>query len=226
MVPVVGRPDRIINCEYPLHITARTNNREPFPIELDAIWEILSDYLHMARTGFGVRTHSFLLMPNHFHLIARDPEGAISECMQYFMRETSKEIGRHAGRINRIWGARFHSSIIGSPLYFLHAYKYVYRNPVRAGISSNVLEYRYSTLQALFGRQRSIIPIEEDELLLNDVEGTLSWLDFGYSGDEERSIQLALRRRDMQFPREKKTSHVNPLDTWSSVPPAMQHYKK
>jgi len=58
----------------------------------------------------------------------------LSPAMQFFMREVSKQIGRHSGRINRLWGSPFFSSVISSPHYFLHAYKYTYRNPVAAAV--------------------------------------------------------------------------------------------
>jgi putative transposase len=93
-------------------------------------WELFSDYLYFINKNFGIRIHSFVLMPNHFHMIARDPELNLSSAMNYFMRETSKLMASESRTINRVWGAPFHSSLIDSPLYYLHAYKYVYRNPV------------------------------------------------------------------------------------------------
>jgi putative transposase len=222
----MGRYRRIINSEFPIHITGRTNNRESFPIPMDEMWGVMSDYLHLAKSGFGFLTHSFLLMPNHFHWMARDPQGEMSNCMQYLMRETSREIGRLAGKINRVWGAPFGSSIIGKPLHYLHAYKYIYRNPVKGRLCESVLQYPYSTLSALIGNQPTIIPLEEDELLFNDFSGTLEWLDHGYSQTEEESIRLALRRKEMKFPVDKKSRRENSLEDWKSIPSAMQHYKK
>jgi putative transposase len=121
---------RIRSAEFPFHITARSNNRALFPVSMPEAWELFSDYLYFINKNFGIRIHSFVLMPNHFHMIARDPELNLSSAMNYFMRETSKLMASESRTINRVWGAPFHSSLIDSPLYYLHAYKYVYRNPV------------------------------------------------------------------------------------------------
>ena len=43
-------------------------------------------------------------------------------------------MNRLAGRINQVYGSRFHRSLILDYQYYQSAYKYVYRNPVKAQI--------------------------------------------------------------------------------------------
>jgi REP element-mobilizing transposase RayT len=209
---------RKLNPDLPFHITARANNRERFPMPLDETWELFSDYLFLISKFFGIRIHSFVLMPNHFHMIARDPEMNLSTSMNYFMRETSKLMARDTHRINRIWGAPFGSSLISSPLYYLHAYRYVYNNPVRAGLCDNAFQYRFSTLQTLIGLQRTIIPLEYDDTLFENFESAHKWLLEPPKKKESEDTRLALRRKEFKFPRDEITKKQNFLEQPDSIP--------
>lgn len=193
------RKRRVLNPHCPLHVTARTNNRIQFPIDLDEVWKITSDYLYILKYGFNLEILAFVLMPNHFHLLVRDPQLQLSTAMLYFMRETSKEINRSAGTINRIWGTTFYSSVITDLPYYYNAYKYIYRNPIKSGLCSDVVSYKYSTLRGLLGWERCTIPLSEDSTLFDSPEQTIRWLNLPFSVDEERATQLSLRRSEMSF---------------------------
>lgn len=197
---------RHLSNEYPIQITVRRNNKEDFPIPLSDAWSIFSNYLFFIHHSFGVKIHSFVLMSNHFHLIASDPESNLSKAMAIFMKETSKELNRQSNRINRIWGTPFHSCIIEDTNYFLSAYKYNYRNPVAAKICKKVEEYPWSTLQILLGKKHGIIPLVEDDTLMSDPDGTLNWLNEAYLEKEAEAIQLATRKKIFTLGRDPTSS--------------------
>jgi hypothetical protein len=146
--------------------------------------------------AFNVRIHAFVLMSNHFHMIARTPEANLSQAMKYFMRETSREITYGSDRINMTYGGRFHRSLIGSPLYYLHAYKYLYRNPVMAGLCSRVEDYKYSSIPGLLGERWLDVPVSEDhnwESLHSRAE-TLLWLNHKPPSEDTELVRLALKK--------------------------------
>lgn len=205
--------------EFPIHVSGRSNNREAFPIPLEEVWIILSNYLWLVNRMYGLNFISFVLMPNHFHLILTDPLLRMAAGMEYFMRESSREISRLAGRINRLWGGPYHSSVINNPLYFLQCYKYVYRNPVKAKLASSVIDYPFSTLPSLIGQGRSILTLEEDCTLFEDVEGTLKWLDFPFQAEDEESIRRGLKRKEFYLAKDRKNlNKPSRLESWDSVP--------
>ncbi len=177
-------------------MNARCINREWFFIPIEESWEIFSDYLFLLNKGFGIEIHCFVLMNNHFHMIVSAPNLNLSEGMNYFMRETSKEIGRASKRINQIYGGPYHKCLIDRYHYFLHAYKYVYRNPVEARLIKNVEDYRFSTLHGLLGLSKIIIPLREDTLLFEDedLNGHLKWLNTEYNDDHRSQIEMALKK--------------------------------
>lgn len=202
---------RELNEEFPFHISGRCNNKENFPVPLSEAWEIFSDYLFMLHHNYDMKIHSFVLMSNHYHLLASDPKLNMSKAMAEFMRSTSKEMGRISFRINKIWGSRFHSCLIDDTSYFLNTYKYNYRNPVAAGLCSRVEDYPWSTLQLLLGKKNGAIPLVEDDTLMNDVEGTLRWLNEAYRQDEAEVIKLASQKKIFKLSRDPNTGRKRSL---------------
>ena len=221
----MARKIRQLHPDFPMHITARTNNREKFPIPISDVWNILEDYNYFISTAFDIKIHSFVLMPNHFHMMASDPGGNLSSAMGYYLCQSSKEIGRLSNRINRIWGARFHTSVIRSPIYYFHAYKYVYRNPVKAGLCDLVTDYPFGTLKILLGQQQGTTPLIDDDTLFSDVSGTLNWLNEGYKEEEQDVIRKALKRKVFELAPCPTTRSKHPLESWNSLPERMHGHE-
>ncbi len=181
---------------------------------MEEMWELCSDYLSLLHHGFSFRIHAFVLMSNHYHLIVSTPLSNLPEGMNHFQREVSRYISRASGRINQTWGRPYYPCLLDSNHYFFNAYKYLYRNPVEAGLATSVETYRYSTLFRLLGFGPLSFPLEFDTLLFNpnlDLEH-LAWLNTG-SSDDFIEVGKALARKKFHF---QKTNHsrkyVRPAD--------------
>jgi len=192
--------------EFPYHITGRTHNREAFHANIEDVWNILSDYLYLAHHRDGLKILAFVLMPNHFHLIAQVSTRPLPEIMCQFMQSTSRCINQISGRQNQTWGGRHYKCEIKSFHYFMNAYKYTYQNPVRARLVRNTEDWKYSTLHALLGKTHSTIPIEEDTLLFNSIEQIeehLRWLNTPVPDEHNQIMKTGLTKRVFSLPREK-----------------------
>lgn len=198
------RSNRITSQEFPFQITGRCINRDWFEVPLRDIWPIYTDHLYFCAKAFEVEIFSFVLMQNHFHLLAKFPENNLSKVMCYFMGETSRQITKNANRINRTYGTRFHSSLITKDSHFRNVYKYNYRNPVKAGIVPKAELYEFSTLSGLLGQTRLDIPVVEDLILFENPEKTLAWINRMPDEHHELELQKALRGSMMKFALDKK----------------------
>ena len=196
----------------PYHITARCINREWFSTSPERNWEIFSRNLYLLHHGFDILIHAFVMMSNHYHLLASAPRLNMSEGMAYFNRESSRDLTRESQRINRAFAGRFFRSRIGNPHYFLNCYKYVYKNPVKAGLADNCEVYPYSTLSGLLGRQRLLIPVAHDDTLFGDVEGTLAWLNQPVDEGDWDAVRRALRRREFQLAKDRSFRRMHRLE--------------
>ncbi len=189
------RPTFLPNSAMPYHVYARCLNKDWFEIPLEEVWKIMSHHLHFSSKAFDVRIHSFVLMQNHFHLLTSTPQANLSKAMGFFMRSTSDSIAEITGRINPMWGTRYNRSLIETFHYFMNVYKYVYRNPVKSGVSNCVEEYKFSTLSGLLGFEHLMIPLEEDTLLFDDVERTMKWLNTEPDEFNWLSMKKGLKRQ-------------------------------
>ena len=203
----------IYTPDFPYHISARSHNKEWFHLPIEKIWETLSNYLYFINEAYKVEIHSFVLMDNHFHMIARFPENNMSEAMNYFMRESSRKISRDSGRLNQVYGSRYFRSLISKPHYLDHAYKYIYRNPVEAGLCERVEDYPYSTLHILLGNRNGVIPLVEDPRLDGTLlTKTLEWLNESPDKDDKEEIRKALRRNEFLLTSRRKGKFVHHLE--------------
>lgn len=136
----------------------------------------------------------------------------MAPAMQYFLRETSRQIAKDAGRINQVYSSRYFRSCLTSFHYLTHAYKYVYRNPVEAGCCRYVEEYEFSTLSGLLGMRQIVIPVVDDEILFENVECTLDWLNEKPDIESYQFVKTALSRPVFKLSKIRSTRESNPLE--------------
>lgn len=134
--------------------------------------------------------------------------------MQYFMKSTGAELRFLSNRINQTYGGRFHRTLIADPRYFMHAYKYIYRNPVEARIVDNVEDYKYSSLFGLVGNGKLEIPIQNDNCWenLRSIESNLKWLNSKPSAENWEAIRKALLKREFKIARVNNKPHTLEVD--------------
>jgi putative transposase len=209
----MSRYRTVLQSDFPYNIGARCINRDWFKIPLPEVWEIMSEQLSFMHHAFEVEILAFVLMSNHFHLIATTPHANIDVAMAWFMRESSRTLVRAGNRINQTYGGPYFRSILKCHHYYLNAYKYLYYNPVHAGACCLVEEYPYSTLPGLLGSRRLTIPVEDDLTLFNDPEGTLEWLNRKPDEQNWQAVRKATRRREFQFGRCSNRRHKLEIDT-------------
>ena len=205
------RPRIPLQSDYPYHVSARCINREWFKIPLETVWSIFCRQLTYVSWVFDAKIHCFVLMNNHFHLIVSTPEANLSEIMANFMRETTRSLNKASGRINQAWGNRHFRSVILGSHYYLHAYKYVYRNPVASGLAKYCEQYPYSSLNFLTGMSPAGFPVLEDDTLFSDIEGTLSWLNACPPEEDWLAVSWAMKQSQFKLSRgsgQRKLSHL------------------
>lgn len=200
------RAKAILQSQFPYNISARCINREWFNVPMDRVWEIFCEELDQTAKDKNLLIHSFVLMSNHYHLIASTPDANISQCMHQFMTRASRRLTRAGNRINETFAGRHYKCILQHPNYYLNAYKYNYRNPVAAGICSRVEGYPYSSLHGKLKLSHLRFPICEDSTLNSDVVGTLQWLNTPPSPERLEGFRFGLKH---QFFKSKKDRLTN-----------------
>jgi hypothetical protein len=90
-------------------------------------------------------------------------------------------------------------------LQYFHTIKYVYRNPIRAGVCERVEAYPYSSLRGLLGYEAVRFPVAPSPFRTFSGPATdwLPDLNRPSNKEHEESIRLALRRRAFTLPKER-----------------------
>ncbi len=186
------RKPLIRSNNLPYHVTARSNNKEWFTLPMPDMWDLAQKSLQEAISVHRVEIISFVLMGNHYHMLLQTPESNLDNFMYEFNKRFALKIKQSTGQINRIFGGRYKWCLIESQHYLINCYKYVYQNPVRAGLVQNCEEYPFSTLRCLIKNIKFSIPIH-DKYGFKDEYG-LRWLNQKIDCEEEKALKNGLAK--------------------------------
>lgn len=149
----MARLPRLTVPGYPHHIIQRGNNRQSI-FAASADYETLLAMLEEHARKSGVAIHAYVLMSNHFHLLATpDTAAGIPEMMQAVGRRYVRYFNQRQGRTGTLWEGRYRSTLIQAERYLLACMAYIDLNPVRAGLAEAVGEYPWSSYSHYVGRR-------------------------------------------------------------------------
>ncbi len=215
----MGRPKVVLTDVHPYHVVARTNNKEWFDIPMAYCFGVYANVLETCVERYQIQLHAFVLMSNHFHMLVTTPNKNISQFLHTLMTQTAKGIGKKSNRINHLYGARNHKSVISTPEYYALCLKYIYRNPVNAGIARTVEEFRWSTVA---NARNKIMPLIErpknghDALLPEARKDCLDWYNTTSDFDVEKNLKVGLRKSVCKIKR--YTDNKKPLNIEDALP--------
>lgn len=140
----MGRAKRIIFEGAIYHVIMRGNNKDfvfDNPKHKSFILKQLIEYNKI----LDFELLAYVIMSNHYHFLIRTNKTSISEVMFYINNVLGKYLGRELNRTGHIFEKRYTCKLVTSEAYLIWLLRYVHRNPVRAGICTNIDEYRWSS---------------------------------------------------------------------------------
>ena len=141
----MARLPRLTVPGYPHHLIQRGNNRQAI-FASNADYEILLAMLDENARKFQVELHGYVLMTNHFHLLATPATPtSLPSLMQAVGRRYVRHFNQTQGRTGTLWEGRYRSTLIQADRYLLACMVYMDLNPVRAGIAATARDYRWSS---------------------------------------------------------------------------------
>ena len=148
----MARLPRLTLPDYPHHVIQRGNNRQATFVRV-ADYQRLLDLLDENDRLFEVAIHDYVLMSNHFHLLAtpQTAEG-LPLMMQALGRRYVRYFNDAQGRTGTLWEGRYKSTLIQTDRYLLACMAYIDLNPVRAGMVSQAADYPWSSHGHYIGR--------------------------------------------------------------------------
>lgn len=141
----MARLPRLTLPGYAHHVIQRGNNRQAIFVD-DEDFEMLHALWVENAQKCDVAVHAYVLMENHFHLLATpSSESGVPQMMQAVGRRYVQYFNRRHGRSGTLWEGRYRSSVLQADRYLLPCMVYMDLNPVRAGQVAHAGDYRWSS---------------------------------------------------------------------------------
>ena len=187
------RTSRAAAPDYPHHITQRGNNREAVFFD-DQDRQTYLDFLRHYLYQHQLDLWAYCLMPNHIHLlvvphVSEDLARGIGLTNQSYTRY----INRKYLRSGRIWQNRFYSCIVDTDDHHWTVARYIESNPVKAGITSNAFDYRWSSARHHLEDDDSDPLLHKSAWLADDDRETYRALLLSSNDSRDKEIQQATR---------------------------------
>jgi putative transposase len=148
----MARLPRLTVPGYPHHLIQRGNNRQAV-VQDDADRRFLLDLFLSTSRECKVAVHSYVLMDNHFHLLATPETAAgLPTMMQAVGRSYVRYFNDRNGRTGTLWEGRYRSTLVEADSYLLACMVYMDLNPVRAGMVQDPGDYPWSSHRHYTGR--------------------------------------------------------------------------
>ena len=131
----------------------------------NAVQTCLSAMEHAA-TRYEAKVFAYCFMPDHLHLLAATPSDVnFVGFIQYFNQLSAYRLSHPSRTARRLWQARFYDHALRLDDDIVTVARYIFDNPVRAGMVADATDYPYS--------------------------GSLAWKDALYSsGSEDADLHL------------------------------------
>lgn len=127
------------------HVLQRGNNRQPIFLD-DADCQSMLGLLAQQARAHAVALHAYVLMGNHFHLLATpSTREGLPQLMQALGRGHVQYFNRRHGRSGTLWEGRYRSTLLQAGRHLLPCMVYMDLNPVRAALVAQAGDYRWSS---------------------------------------------------------------------------------
>jgi hypothetical protein len=90
-------------------------------------------------------------MPTHYHLLIHVPANRLQAGMQILNGQYAQNFNRQHGRSGHLHGDRYHAEPVLTDGHMLYASRYIYRNPLEAGLCDSPADWRWSSYRGTAG---------------------------------------------------------------------------
>ena len=141
----MARLPRLTVPNYPHHVIQRGTNQQRIVVD-DLDRQRLLDLWQEHAQRCQVSIHAYVIMDNHFHLLATpETDNGLPLMMQSVGRSYVRYFNLRHKRVGALWEGRYRSNLIESERYLLTCMVYIDLNPVRAGMVAQPADFRWSS---------------------------------------------------------------------------------
>lgn len=185
----MARPLRI---QFPgafYHITCRGNTRRKIFLDDEDRQRFVIQLAESLDT-YHVVLYTYILMPNHFHLLIQTTRANLSEFMRRFNICYTGWFNYHHGRSGHLYQGRYKAFLVDADNYALEVSRYVHLNMMRVKDVRSVdfrrrwqyvMGYRWSSLPGYL-HEKQIVRFVNYDFILSMIGGRRPYREFMYDG--------------------------------------------
>lgn len=143
---------RALRIEYPgawYHVMNRGINRMPI-FTTDQHREMFLNLLKEISTLFRIEIHSYCLMDNHYHILARTSLANLGKAMRHLNGIYTQRYNRMVKRDGSLFRGRYKAILIEAERYLIYVSRYIHLNPIAANLVKQAYDFQWSSLQYYF----------------------------------------------------------------------------
>ncbi len=140
----MGRAWRIEYEGALYHLMSRGNDGQDIYLN-DADRELFLETISEMSERFGIDIFAYVLMSNHYHLLVRTNRANLKKSMQWFGTTYTRRFNNRNLKSGHLFQGRYKSILIQNDAYVMRLSCYIHRNPLRAGIVSRLIDYKWSS---------------------------------------------------------------------------------
>lgn len=212
----MGRPWREEYKGGIYHVIARGNNKEYiFRESIDKGYFI--KLLKENMIGMNYRIYGYVLMDNHYHFVIQTFDKKLQEIMHQINNKYSKYFNYKFKRVGHVFQGRYKAVLVQDERYLLQLVRYIHQNPVKAGMSKSIEEYKWSSDIFYRSSNNSFISIDIilDMLSLDRREAIRKYMEFmkqEENADYENISVIGDEAYQLLCSTKKKVEHKKRLD--------------
>lgn len=138
------RPLRIEYENAYYHVMNRGAGRRPI-FHGDDYYHAFLDCLEQAHARFGLQVLCYCLMSNHYHLLVKTPEANLGRAMRHINGVYTQRYNRLQHSDGPLFRGRYKAICVESDSYQLQLSRYIHRNPLEAGLITDLAAYPWSS---------------------------------------------------------------------------------
>ena len=158
------RPLRIEYENAYYHVMNRGRARQKI-FHSEAYYEAFLKTVEEAHQRFGVKILCYCLMGNHYHLLLKTPDANLGRVMRHINGVYTQRYNRLKKTDGPLFRGRYKAICVEQDSYQLQLSRYIHRNPIEAGIVSELDNYAWSSYPYyVTGKQKAPAWLAQNEI--------------------------------------------------------------
>ena len=148
-------------------------------------WVMIQTKIEKIKWSYQIDLHALVMMDSHLHILISSHQQKENFFTDHLRNELKIDQNQES-----------YSEPISNHAQYLNTYKYIYRNPVEAGLCQSVETYEFSSLHFIMGRSIPYCQVTDQLGLVQNPFHLLNWLN---TSKNYKISQLKSLRQDNSF---------------------------